>query len=364
MKRKLLTGGLAAFFILMIAATVIAENIYYDSLPVVEVGYVTEGPLTRQFELTGHIRYEMKENTYQVPINCSGVSFLAGDDAEVKRGKPVYRVPVDEVLRLQKQVELALYSLEEENRKISPDGNVSGLSEESRLRYGINAIDIDAQRKRLTQLESLARSEGVVFANQDGRIHYAVEEGLPVGEGQTVAIIEEDTGGRVLDWGMAASDGALFGIGDSVELVVNVLEQMDKETTGTEQSLQTLQITDIAFSPESQTYLFKARFSDEVTLGMEDGVAVTLTCKYESSEVYPFVIPTEAVTFSSDSTGTVYILQSRKRVYGEEYYVVASSAIIQRSVGRDTALENAFANTEYVIASDRELHDGMVVRLK
>lgn len=116
---------------------------------------------------------------------------------------------------------------------------------------------------------------------------------------------------------MAASDGALFGIGDSVELVVNILEQMDEETTGTEQSLQTLQITDIAFSSESQTYLFKARFSDEVTLGMEDGVAVTF-----------------------------------------------SSAIIQRSVGRDTALENAFANTEYVIASDRELHDGMVVRLK
>lgn len=363
MKRKVLTGCLISFFIVMIVATIISENIYFDSLPVVRAGAVLPGKLSRQFDLTGHIIYDKREYNYLSPFDCSEIAFLAQDGAVVKEGDPIYRVPEKEALRLKKQLQLELLQLEAENDKLYSDSGDTEWAEESRLSYEINALDIEAYKERLAEVEELIQAEGVICANQSGQIFYTAESGNSAAEGQSIAVVSKDTGKRVLQWEMSAADGALFGTGNSVDISVEVLESVNGQMQAV-QSVQKLPISRADFSSESQTYRFEAAFPEGLSLSMQDGVVVSFTCRYESPDTYSFVIPTEAVSFESDSSGTIYLLQSRRRFYGEEYYVVANSAQIQRCVGDDTAIVNAFPNAEYVLSSVEGLSDGTVVRIK
>lgn len=363
MKRRLLLGCLGAFFIFMIAATVISENIYYDSLPVVEARYITEGKLTQSFDLIGNIRYERTENLYTAPFDCKSIVLLSDDNSEIKEGDPLYKVAPEEILRAKRQLELSVLYLETENSGLSPSGNVNGLPKEIQLKYQINEIDISSQKAELSLLEALTQSKGIGYSSHSGQVRYGVSAGNPVSKGQPIAVVAEDTGKRTLNWSMNASDGALFGVGDSVDILADILDKSGDQEIAS-QKFQTLPITRADFSPASQAYSFQAKFPDDVTLNMKDGTASSLTCKYESKETYPFVIPTEAITFDSNSTGFIYAVQSRKRIYGEEYYLVAVNTEARRSVGKDTALANAFSDTEYVVSSSKFLSNEMVVRKK
>lgn len=365
MKHKGLKIGLCLFFAVMIVATVAAENIYYDSLPFVTTGEAKKAGLSESFDLVGHVAYGKKKNTLFSEFNFQSVTFLKQDGDTVAEGDGIYSVSPEEVLLLQKTLELEAETLKEANEAISETGDLSYLEKDESLQYEINTLKIKETEKKIARLQELYAAGGVVAAGEAGEIRYLGTSGSAMSAGAPIAEIEGDSGKRWITWQLPAETGVLFGTGDSVETTLSVKERkaaMSVDTVTVSRHVS-LTIEEMEFSPENQSYSFKASVPEDLTLDMADGTKLSLVFQYQSEVEYGNVVPTQAVIMDGQNEGYIYVVNSRQMVYGKEYYVTKTHVEIQRSLPTDTALTNLPEDAVFVTSSTKELTDGAAVKL-
>lgn len=360
MKNKVLTTCLVLFFFVMLILAVVAQNIYYDSLPEVVTGLPREGNLTATYPVTASVVY----GRLQYPLHADGdfgtVTLLAQNGVGVDSQTPIYSVPAEEVLLVKKRLEVLVLDIKEQDDAL---GLTSGMSDErSRLLQEIILLQLDDLNRQIEALEYLYDNGGIVYADYEGIINYSVAPNSPVRSGQEVAVVAADTRERFISWQMPAEEGELFAAWDSVDALLTVAEPTMFGTTKDKMSNYPVVISVAEYYPQSQTYGFTAKIRTDLELAMEDGARVAVTCKYKSNETYDFIIPTSAITFESETRGQIFLVMSRQRVYGEEYYVVPYSVDALRTLGDSTAVSNIFEDSEIVFASDKALADNVAVK--
>ena len=369
MKKKTLGTLLAVFFVLMIIATIAAENIYYNSLPVITAGKPMAGNLTANYWMTGKLEYEKVQNSLCSEFGFEKITLLAAD-GRIAAGAPLYQVDADEVLLLQKQLELAVLDLKDQNDAISPDGKTGKLTERERLQYERNELQIAAKEKQIATLKELYRNEGIVYTEKEGTVAYAIRSGVPVQKGQTIATLTANTEKCWVTWQMIAERAKLFPVGSSVEIRLNVWEEDEKneETLVSESYLYTLTVAESIYSEQNKNYTLSVEVPESVELAMKDGDNVEVTCRYVSEEEYTAIFPVSAIEKEYDANGEtnrgyIYAIAARDRVYGEEYYVIPFYVEIAEQVDNYIALTATAQNYDFVFQSTAPLSEGQAVRL-
>lgn len=368
MKKKIWIP-LVIFFSVMAIATVVAENLYYGSLPIVTVGTPTQGTLSISYRSQGNVRYGKQPVSLCAGFDFQDVTLLAEDGGRVEKDDPVYCVPAEEVLLLQKLSEAAILDLEDQNKQISPDGSRSGLSERESLQYEINELRIADLERNAEELELLYENGGIVPAGAKGTVAYTARSGAPVQKGQSIALLTADTARRYVEWQMPAEQGRLFAIGDVVEVILQIITIEPNGEVVTASRDYELPIEELTYAEQTQTYSFHAGIPEKTNLSMADGTGVTVICRFESEEQYSYIVPESAVTFERDSSGDtgrgyIYAVQSRQKAYGEEYYVIPFYIEVSRRLGNYVALDSVPNGYTLVMTSTEPLANEMAVKLK
>ncbi len=350
-------GGLIClgiFFAVMAIATVVAENVYYAGLPSVMTAPVGRDRLRMTARAHGSIGFDKETEELTSPANFTAMELLAEHGAQVKAGEKLYRFSVKEVLQEKIRLEYAASQLEKQNLSLKSTGE-DGMQKE------INELELEELRGRIASLESLAQKEGVVSADRAGIFYAAVPAHTPLYFGQKTGKIVRNTGRAFFDWQMPAEEGRLFHVGNEVGTTVIVREIVDGKQTEKEIPCQA-RIGERW--REGQDYCFRAWLGSDVALGMEEGDGVTVACHYTSPESYAYVVPLSAVSFDGDgSSGRVYVLGTRERMYGEEYYVAPCQVEVEYRVGNYAALRNFDGDGEVVTFSTLPLEADMAVRV-
>lgn len=351
MKHRGLKIGLVVFFAAMVVATVVAENIYYESLPFVTTGQGKSESLTESMDLSAHIAYGRKEIVLTSPCSFSSLKPLWENGEEAQGG--IFSVPLKELLVEQKKLEL-----ERENLKSLMGGE--GLQEE------IYTLQLEILEEKIEELKAIYAEKGLIATNESGRIEYLVKEGEPVTAGRPLAKISLDTGERYISVQLPAETGTLLGVGDKVDTKVSAKERknaMSVDDVAVTKQLS-LEIAEAKFLPELQVYNIKAILPKDINLDMEEGTKLSVLFNYKSEVSYNSVVPTSAILFESDSQGYVYLINERQRVYGKEYFVKKTPVNIQKTLPTNTALTNLPKDAKLVIRSTGELQDGAAVKLR
>ena len=361
MKKPDLGGGkkgslicLGIFFAMMVIASVAAENVYYAGLSSVVTTKVVRDRLRMTSHAHGSIGFEKETKKYLAPADLDSVELLADNGAQVMPGEKLYRFSTKEILEAKIRLELAALQLEKQNRML-------GNTKEEDLQREINDLELKELQGRIASLEALAEKEGVVSADRGGVFHALVSNRAPLFWEQEIGEIVSNTGRAFFGWQMPAEEGKFFHVGNEVSTAITIKEIVDEKQVESDCPYQAR----IAESwREGADYCFKAWIGDDVTLGMEEGDSVTVTCNYTSPESYAYVVPLSAVSFDKDGkSGRVYVLGTRMRMYGEEHYVAPYQVEVEYQVGNYAALRNFNADGEVVTFSTLPLAADMAVRL-
>lgn len=344
---------LGIFFAVMVIASIVAENVYYAGLPSVVTTAVRRDRLRATSHAPGSIGFDKETAKLLSPANFDSVELLVQTGARVKPGEKLYRFSTKEVLQEKIRLELAALQLEKQNRTL-------GNTQEDGLQREINGLELEELRGRIASLEALAEKEGVVSAIREGIFYAAVQNRAPLYFEQEIGEVVSNTGRAYFDWRMSAEEGRLFHVGNEVSTTITVKEIVDEKQVEKEIPFQAR----IAESwREGQDICFRAWIGEDVTLGMEEGDSVTVTCNYTSPESYAWVAPQSAVFLDGDTgSGRVYVLGVRERMYGEEYYVTPCQVEVEYRVGNYVALRNFDADGEVVTFSTMPLGADMAVK--
>ncbi len=351
-KISLLCLGL--FFAAMAIATVVAENVYYASLPAVATEPVVQDQMRVACHAKGTIGFE-KETAYcYSPAEFASVELLAESGTAVLRGDALYQFPVNEVLQEKYRLELMALRLEEENRGY-------GDTKEGQLQRKINDLELEELRDGLDKMEALLENEGVVTARQEGTFTASVPNHSSLWSGQEIGAIASDTGRAFIDWELPEEEGKLFHVGDEVSAVITIKEIKGEEL---EERDVTYRLRIARAQWDGQGYRFRAGIGDDVMLAMEEGAGTTVNCSYTTRESYEYVVPLNAISFQMDgNSGMVYVLGKRERMYGEEYYVTPYPVEVEYRMGNYAALRNFSGDGEVVTYSTLPLQGEMAVKL-
>ena len=361
MKKKILTICLFLFFGLILAAGLAAENIHYNSLPQVYLALPEKDiHLRGLFPAQAVISYHRAPHSLHAGYEFSSLTLLTENGAKVDTETPIYSVPLEEIRHKKNILELKILDLKEQNEEIELDQTIS--EDRKKLRTEINLYEINELTNQVIILQTLEDNGGLVYSEYEGIINFSVAQGAFVRSGQEVAVVLVDTGIRNVRWQMSGEEGHLFRIGDGVEMMLTVTI----EWFGLERSIEekyTLNIGKIEYFPQSRVYDFTAQVRDSINLDMADGAKLTVYCRYLSAVEYGCVVPTEVITFESETRGYVYVVRERQRIYGTEYYVRPYAVEVLRSLSGLSALTNKYFEMEMVISSDQPLADGSIVRI-
>lgn len=356
-RQKISLLCLALFLILMATAAVIAENVYYDSLPVVTVGTASRDKLQAEYNVDGAITYAKQEQEYFSDGDFQSVELLVQQGDMVKQWQSLYRIAPDELLLAQKKLELAALMLEQETQSLGED-------EVSVLKKEVNRLEAEKIHNQIESLKQLYDQQGIVTAPVEGEVSLFISNHSPVVQGQKIAAVTGNTDRGFLSWQMPAEQGKDIHLGDPVRSVITVQEQEDEETVEKNITYQT-KVTQIDSLPQGQGFSFRARIGEDVTLSMEEGEWVTVTCKSVTKESYPYVVPLSALDFEEDGTyATVYIIGTRQRIFGEESYVIPCPVEVIYTLGNTAALMNFTQDKKIVVYSQVPLSENQAVRIR
>lgn len=373
MKRKKIWIPLVIFFAVMLIATAVSENIYYNFLPAVVKGKAVQGTLSASYRVQGMVEYQKVQSALCAEFSYESVTLLAADGDALMMYDPVYSVSPDEIQLLQKKTELTLLDLKAQGETLCPDGNIAELSERERLQYEINELQIAEVNAQLETLARLVRQGGRVLAGADGVVSYTIRSGAPVQKGQSIAEITSNTDQSVVTWQMDAARGELFGPGNTVEVNLKVWEGGDESAEGERKAVTApcdLLISKSEFSNQTQTYQLRAGIPADLSSAMADGERVMVNCKYESEEEYSCIVPVSALTLEKDidgnaARGYIYGILTRERIYGTEYYVMPFYVEIVKILDNYAALGSVPGNFyDLVFETDQPLENNMAVKLK
>ena len=375
MKKNIWTICLAGFFTVIIIATLIGENVYYDSLPSIEKTLPAAAHLTASYSVTASVVYGRQEHMVRADHDFSAITLLLHNGASVWEGLPIYRVSLPELRLAIKTLAASVLALQKQNEELAAldaEGTDYTLNE---LLQEINLLQMELLNEKMENLNILYENDGIAYSDYSGHINYAVIPNAPVSSGQEIATIAVDTGARFITWQMPAAEGehmAIGGlersgtVGGSIEATLLIKQYFDLNGTDVPATMPkdyVMMISQMEFNPQSGVYDFWAPINDKIELMMADGATVEGICRYKSREQYDFVIPTNAIKFDSDMNGTVFVLRKRERIYGEEYYVEQIAVEAERILNHLTALKNASLFYEIVTLSDKPLADKMAVKI-
>ncbi|MCL2050244.1 MAG: hypothetical protein FWG91_00730 [Lachnospiraceae bacterium] len=360
MNKKIITGCLIVFFILMLVAGIVAENIYYDSLPEVIIGSASNEHLQALYPARASIIYERQKYPLYIDWDFTSITPLQKNGASIEEGMPIYSVKKTEVELMKNRLELIAFDLKAQNDELL---NENMPSERINLRRKINQMEIEELENEIAALKVLFENDGIIYSPHEGIITFFVAGDTPVRSGKEIAVIEKDTGMRFLNWQMPAEEGHLFGVGNAIETTLISSEMAWYGTLEDKEETHTLYIGNIEYFPQTRIYDFTAEIRDTILLNMKDGAQTTIYCRYISEKSYDNVIPTGAIVFESETRGFVFALGSRQRIYGQEYFVTPYAVEIINSLEDKTAITSILGDQEIVLASDKPLAADKAVKI-
>ncbi len=366
-KRRALIISLSLVIGIMLVCTVVAENIYYNSLPQVFIGNTKESTLTVDHEIVGMVEFEKRTEVHTADFDFETIKLLKDDGEEVGEDWPIYSVSLDEIQYHILTRELKIAQIEKTNRSISWDGSTTWLTEDMELTYELNLVDIKNLEAEIEELKVLEEAEGIVRSQESGTIKYYVKDGQYISKNTVIYEMENQTLDKSVKWQMPQKDGNYFSVGDSMMVGLTVYDASDSDTPLEDREYEfrqiNLTIDNIEFSEESQTYFFESVVPATHTLKMPDQARVDIILNYESSKEYKYVVPTSAIHYNEQDNPFIYAVESRNMPYGQEYYVTSVSVSIETELGNYTALTNVIANTNIVFGYTKILEDSMAVKL-
>ncbi len=321
---KKLAAALLAFFLVAAVCTGISQNKYYESLPLVSVQEAVPGNLREHLETEARVELDYVESDLKAPCALSGVEILVSQGETVEAGEPVFRVSPDDFYIYERQLRLEI--LEYERQVASSDE-----TEEGRLRAEIAAHQLEQSQKKLTDLEMILQNDGTVTAPSDGTVISCISNGSAAAQGQAVVQMRSYGETAVLCWSLPDDQAAYFAPGDTVSAPLTVWsDQADVPIA--KRSYFDLTISRKYYKETENMVRFETELTPELlggALAMMNGERVTLLADYVSENEYQRILPLDAVVFDSEGSGFLYQLDTRSRVFGQEYYAVPIAVQIE-----------------------------------
>ena len=370
---------LSGFLFVIIIATFTVENIYYDSLPTVEKVFPGPNFLTSSHQVSATLVYGRDEHTVRVESDFSSISLLLKNGAKVWEGLAIYRVAPAEIMVKMKAIEVSIFDLKQQNEELLKDDEAS---------FGRNAImreknlwQIEVLNEEMEKLKTLSENEGIAYAEYPGYIYYFVHQDAAVQSGQRIAMISYDTGDRFIKWQLPADEAAHMEIGSRdfnlgligswIEVSLEVRRAFHgagNEILAVVPREYQILVSKVEYNLQRDVYELTAQIVQNVDMDlkdliMEDGAVIDGISRYKSRVIYDIVVPTDAIEFDNDLRGSIYVLDKRQRIYGEEYYVRKMSVEAIRTLFDQTALRNAGLYYEVVTKSDKPLSHKTAVKI-
>jgi len=301
---KVILASLVAFFALTALLTYISQSRYEDGLPLVQTIEAIPGIMQKTYDVIGRIEADLsQERTVYAPadLQIRAVSAVTGESS--KTGDVL--IEFDAV-----QAELALidYKLQLETcQKAAETINDALLMRQNALQTAQLTADIAA-------LEEILANGGVV-AVRDCDILYAIGQNTPsVVRGQLLVRYIPFPTMKSIVFSLPIEEHPPA-VGSMVVCDLWIYDE-ETETIKLEEE-QRLPIVNCRAEEDAWVLTVAMDIAD---VYMHHGEQVPLTAAYVGTVEYPFVLPRDAVEISG-RTGTIYVLDSREKVFGTQYFL-------------------------------------------
>lgn len=210
-------------------------------------------------------------------------------------------------------------------------------------------LKVSFKREELEQLKGYKASEGEVVASEAG---YITASMLEVGSrtmdsaAMRYTRVEDE---KVLDVYLDEVSKKYLDIGDSVVLIFG--NGQDERNIDAQ----------VNYIEQNGTTGIAHFYLDDDKLNVGQSARVRFSKK---TEKFSTCIPSQALNMTSQNTGYVFVLEESEGFFGKEYIVKQVNVTVQDSTERLCALmtgDLAF-DDQVVVSTDRDLHDGQVVR--
>ncbi len=341
-RKKRILQLLLLLFVFLGVCTYLSGQIYYALLPQVQTANSGSGSIASFVTLEGYAHYPNGEL-----VSAPGT--LQVEKVYAFRGNAV-----------SEKKELASFTGESIRRAIYDQQNQVEQLKNQRAQYGKSTLDYELVQEQLTkaqeqldQLLQLQENDGVLYAPAAGQLgEVFIQEGAHLEQGAPIARICQTDTVQVV-W--TTKD-----VRQSVtQLRATVLCQRENKSPAQESVV--LNLSGSEYQPQENTMKYWAQIQYEDTpylLYEGEPVSVTMT---SNGGDYDFVFARSAVHFTDDANGYVFLLKSRKKLFGTEYYVVKESVTVLNQNEESVALE-AHLQDPVVISSTQALEDQMVVK--
>ena len=321
---KKLAAVLVVFFLVAAVCTGISQNRYYNSLPLVSVQEAAPGNLREHFETEAVVEFDYLQNDIKAPCMLSNIEILVSPGETVEAGDPIFQVSPDNFYVYERQLRLEI--LEYERESASSDG-----TEEERLRAEIAAYHLAETQQELVNLETILQNDGIITASSAGTVTNCISNGSTAAQGQTIVQMRTYGETATLIWSWPEESADYFEPGDTVSVPLTIWsDQADPPIT--KRAYFDLAINRKYYSGTENAARFEVELTPELLggpLAMMNGERATILVDYVSDNEYERVLPIDAVVFDSSGSGFLYQLDTRSRVFGQEYYAVPTAVQIE-----------------------------------
>jgi hypothetical protein len=271
-----------------VLCTLISLKNYSSSLNLVTTTSTINGAIRDNVTVGGLLKYN-KTAVIELPSDCEvdEVFVCAGQDVSI--GDAVVRLSLDK-LELQKyQYMLSIEMLE------------TAVTESS-IQQNINRLKIKGLEGMLAQISKAIDNNGIIFSTMSGEI---ISQPLSTGN-----MTDRDSGIKI-----GLHDGGYF-----CEWEVSRIK--NKKFTSITASLGNgvdLSCDSVQFQPARDSYLCRSKVFDIPESQIKAGF-IEITLNYISDE-YKATIPRSCIYADNYGSTYVYIVETRQRIYGTEFYV-------------------------------------------
>ena len=328
-------GVLLAVFLLILAVCTYASNqIYRNSLPVVQTVETIETRLNYLWELSGTLHYEDKE-AYSVPVPVSVAKWAVQAGDRVSSGEPLLQVDAQQ---------LHIHWLQ---CKIDEEALEAKIKKSESFAKELLELQLTELQEAIGFVESLIEADGWVTADTDGIVLH-LHSAQQAAAGVPLVTVGPDSGKKTIQFLLTQEQTGYCESG--TELDVTLL------CNGKSAEVQ-LAVDRMIYSAERKGFL--CTVSTDMAVDMMEGQETSAVLAAESI-FYHYVIPTEAIISNNNGNASFYVLRQRETIMGTEYYAVLRTGYILEQNESYTAL-NASVMEPVIVFADMKLTDRQTV---
>lgn len=280
----------------------------------------------------------------------------------------------DNVDKAKRKYEDAKYDYEDKQKKLEQSGGTYDISLEEKK------LELELKKKELEKLKRDYSVTGEIKADSEGiALEVNIDKGMMTSPNQTIFVVGSDDKKYRLSWLMSTAEAEYFGIGDTVDIKLEVQKTVEDETeasaesgeenTGEKNSENKTEWEEASlrghiqgkeYVPDLKQYRYWVDIELEEGRALEGSDAEIYAAKY--GKVYDMVVPKSCVV-ESMGEASVFILKKRKGALGIENYVEQLEVKILERDDFSCAIEASIQdNEEIVVNTTKPLVNGMQVR--